>query len=181
MIAKPFYFWITSRVFLTVVQESLKEEKKRSRTKSKIRTLDWRSGIRFGRSGWYFGESKLSIASTTLPSQISMWLIISSAGTSRTWRSCSVSKVMVHDPKNFQVRGTKPMRKWFKGSTKTQDWQDLSVLEAETLRHMNSVFQALCSPHGREGRVSGWDGSMWVVWSWGGNPWREHEDACSTL
>lgn len=86
-----------------------------------------------------------------------MWLIISSAWNSRTWRSCSASEVMVHDPKNLQVRWTKPMRKWSKGNTRTQEWQDLSALKAETLRLMNSIMWVLCSPHGREEGVDEMD------------------------
>lgn len=165
--------------------KSLSKRKNRSRTKSKVRTL-W---LEVWNQIWevrliFWSECKPSSVSTTLPSQISMWLMISSAGTNRIGRSWSASEVMVYDPKTFQVKWTKPMRKWSKGITKTQEWQDPSALEAETLKHMNLVIQALCSPHGREDR-------KWMRWIHAGcinlglvmenNPWRGYEDACFTL
>lgn len=78
LITKPFHFQITSLLFLTVAAEYINGRKISS-------------------------ESKLSTISIMLPSQISVLLMISSAGTSKTW-SCLTSEEMVHDPKRFQVK-----------------------------------------------------------------------------
>lgn len=73
--------------------------------------------------------------------------MISSAGTSRTWSSCSTSEEMVHDPKNFQVEWEKKKNQWDNSLKELQRLKGDKTVHPWKQRHWGTQVAQQWSKH----------------------------------